>query len=152
MTKIIIDSNIAFSAILNVNSRIGQIIINGFNYYDFYSPEYIRTELLEHQEKIKKIANLTDNEFLETYELIIRNITILNHSLLPIKFYKQAREICNSIDINDTVFVAFAEYIGGDLWTGDKKLISGLYDQGFKRLITTDDLYQDFIKRNKHKK
>lgn len=51
MTKIIIDSNIAFSAILNVNSRIGQIIINGFRYYDFYSPEYIRTEILEHQEK-----------------------------------------------------------------------------------------------------
>jgi predicted nucleic acid-binding protein len=93
MTKIIIDSNIAFSAILNVNSRIGQIIINGFRYYDFYSPEYIRTEILEHQEKIKKIANLTDNEFLETYELIIRNVTILNHSLLPFKFYKQAREI-----------------------------------------------------------
>ncbi len=56
MTKIIIDTNIAFSAILNVNSRIGQIIINGFKYYDFYAPEYIRTELLEHQEKIKEIA------------------------------------------------------------------------------------------------
>jgi predicted nucleic acid-binding protein len=51
MTKIIIDSNIAFSAILNVNSRIGQIIINGFRHYDFYSPEYIRKEILEHQEK-----------------------------------------------------------------------------------------------------
>ena len=90
MTKIIIDTNIAFSAILNVNSRIGQVIINGFKYYDFYSPEYLRTELLEHQEKIKEIANLTDNAFLETYGLIIRNVTILNHSILPIKFYKQA--------------------------------------------------------------
>lgn len=152
MTKIIIDSNIAFSAILNVNSRIGQIIINGFKYYDFYSPEYIRTELLEHQEKIKKIANLTDNAFLETYELIIRNVIILNHSILPIKFYKHATEICNSIDIDDTVFVAFAEYIRGKLWTGDKKLLKGLSDKGFKRMITTDDLYQDFINRNKHKK
>lgn len=152
MTKIIIDSNIAFSAILNVNSRIGQIIINGFKYYDFYSPEYIRTELLKHQKKIKIIANFTDNEFLETYELIIRNVKILNHSLLPIKFYKQAKVICNSIDIDDTVFVAFAEYMKGDLWTGDKKLINGLSDKGYKRLITTDDLYQDFIKKNKHKK
>lgn len=152
MTKIIIDTNIAFSAILNVNSRIGQIIINGFKYYDFYSPEYLRTELLEHQEKIKKIAHLSDNAFLETYELIIRNVTILNHSILPIQFYKQATEICNSIDIDDTVFVAFAKYIRGELWTGDKRLIKGLSDKGFKRLITTDDLYQDFIKRDKHKK
>jgi predicted nucleic acid-binding protein len=152
MTKIIIDTNIAFSAILNVNSRIGQIIINGFKFYDFYSPEYLRTELLEHQEKIKEIAHLTDNEFLETYGLIIRNVTILNHSILPIKFYKQATEICNSIDIDDNVFVAFTEYIRGKLWTGDKKLIKGLSDKGFKRLITTDDLYQDFMNRDKHKK
>ncbi len=79
MTKIIIDSNIAFSAILNFNSRIGQIIINGSKYYDFYSPEYIR----------------------------------------------------------------------GKLWTGDKKLIKGLTGIGFKRLITTDNLYEDFIKKDK---
>ncbi|MBN1118127.1 MAG: hypothetical protein JXA77_13040 [Bacteroidales bacterium] len=45
MTKIIIDTNIVFSAILNVNSRIGQLIFNGLNYYDLYSPEYIRGEL-----------------------------------------------------------------------------------------------------------
>lgn len=149
MTKIIIDSNITFSAILNVNSRIGQIIINGYKFYDFYAPEYIRTELLEHQEKIKEIASLSDDHFLETYELIIRNITILNHSILPIKFYKQAFAICNPIDIDDTVFVAFAEYLRGKLWTGDKKLIKGLSDKGFKRLINTVDLYQDFISRDK---
>lgn len=152
MTKIIIDSNIAFSAILNVNSRIGQIIINGSKYYDFYSPEYIRTELLEHQEKIKEIANLNNNTFLETYELIIRNVTILNHSILPTHFYKQATAICNSIDIDDTVFVALTEYLRGTLWTGDKKLIKGLSDKGFKRLTTTDNLYQDFINRDKRKK
>ena len=29
MAKIIIDSNIAFSAMLNVNSRIGQILLRG---------------------------------------------------------------------------------------------------------------------------
>ena len=152
MTKIIIDSNIAFSAILNVNSRIGQIIISGYKYYDFYAPEYIRFEILEHQDKIKVIANLSDNEFLETYEMIIRNVTILNHSILPIKFYKQATRICNSIDIDDTVFVAFTEYTRGKLWTGDKRLIKGLKEKGYKRLITTDDLYQDFINKAKLKK
>jgi predicted nucleic acid-binding protein len=52
MTKIIIDTNIAFSALLNINSRIGQILINGNRYYDFYSPEYIRSEIIEHQDKI----------------------------------------------------------------------------------------------------
>ena len=84
--------------------------------------------------------------------MIIRNVTILNHSIIPIKYYKLAIEICGSIDIDDTVFVAYTEYIRGKLWTGDKKLIDGLTNKGFNRLITTDDLYQDFIIKDKHKK
>ncbi len=66
MTKIVIDSNIVFSALLNINSRIGQILINGSKYYEFYSPEYIRQEIIEHQGKIKRIGKLTDDEFIET--------------------------------------------------------------------------------------
>ena len=63
MTKITVDANIIFSALLNINSRIGQILISGKNYYDFYSPEYVRVEIFKHKEKIKSIGKLTDNEF-----------------------------------------------------------------------------------------
>jgi len=42
MTKIIVDTNIVFSALLNTNSRIGQILINGKNRFDFYSPAYVK--------------------------------------------------------------------------------------------------------------
>jgi len=111
MTKIVIDSNIVFSALLNINSRIGQILINGSKYYEFYSPEYIRKEIIEHQEKIKRIGKLTDNEFIETYELIIRNLSILNHTIIPKKFYKIALDLCNSIDVDDTAFVAITNYL-----------------------------------------
>lgn len=152
MNKILIDTNIVFSAILNINSRIGQIIINGNRYYHFYAPEYIRFEIFKHKDKIKKITNLTDDGFIETYELIVRNILILNHTIVPFKFYVKASEICDSIDIDDTVFVAFTEYLKGKLWTGDKPLITGLTQKGFKRLITTEELYQDFLKKEKSKK
>ena len=152
MIKIIIDTNIVFSALLNTNSRIGQILINGIKYYDFYSPEYIRLEIFKHKEKIKTIAKLTDDEFLETYELVIRNITVLNHSLIPIEIYKNAEVLCKTIDIDDTVFVAVAEFIKGKLWTGDIKLLKGLTEKGFKRLITTEQLYQDFILKEKIRK
>ena len=63
--KIIIDSNIVFSAFLNINSSIGQILITGNNFYHFYAPNYIRTEIIEHREKIKKLAEISENEFLE---------------------------------------------------------------------------------------
>ena len=63
MDKVIVDSNILFSAILNLNSNIGQILINEQEFYDFYSPKYARTELLKHKNKIKKITGLSDEEF-----------------------------------------------------------------------------------------
>ncbi|RUA33530.1 MAG: hypothetical protein DSY77_09880 [Bacteroidetes bacterium] len=54
MTKIVVDTNIIFSAILNINSRIGQILLTGDDLHDFYAPKYIRTEIWEHKGKIKK--------------------------------------------------------------------------------------------------
>lgn len=67
MTKIVIDTNIAFSALLNVDSRIGQILLTGHRYYDFFAPEYLKNEILEHKDKIKNIAKLSDDAFIELY-------------------------------------------------------------------------------------
>jgi predicted nucleic acid-binding protein len=88
--KVVVDTNIAFSALLNVNSRIGQILINGNRFYEFYSPGYVREEIFEHKKKIQTIANLDENKFIATYELVMHNINILNHIVIPIDFYKRA--------------------------------------------------------------
>ncbi len=151
MTKIIVDTNIIFSALLNTNSRIGQILINGKNYFDFYSPAYVKFETFKHKEKIKSIGKLTDEEFIETYGLILKNITILNHSIVPIEIYKNAKIVCQDIDIDDTIFVAVSDFTKGILWTGDLKLLNGLIKKGFKNLIKTDDLYQIFLTRERRK-
>ncbi len=151
MTKIIVDTNIVFSALLNTNSRIGQILINRKNHFDFYSPEYVRFEIFQHKENIKSIGKLTEDEFIETYGLILRNITILNHSLIPPEIYRNAELLCKDIDIDDTIFVAVSDFTKGILWTGDMKLLNGLKTKGYKQVIKTDDLYQDFLIREKQK-
>ena len=151
MTKIIVDTNIVFSALLNTNSRIGQILINGKNLFDFYSPAYIKFEILKHKEKIKSVGKLTDDEFLETYDLIVKNITILNHSIIPTEIYKKAELLCQDIDIDDTTFVAVSNFTKGILWTGDLKLLNGLMKKGYKNLIKTNDLYQLFLTKERHK-
>lgn len=104
MTKIVVDTNIAFSALLNIDSRIGQILINGRRHYDFYAPEYLKTEIIGHSRKIKEIARFTDDAFIETFELILHNITVLNHSVIPLNLYRKAENLCDSIDIDDTIF------------------------------------------------
>ena len=151
MTKIIVDTNIIFSALLNINSRIGQILINGKNHFDFYSPAYVRFEIFKHKEKIKSIGKLTDDEFLETYSLVLKNIIILNHSIIPTEIYRNAELLCQDIDIDDTIFVAVSDFIKGALWTGDNKLINGLTKKGFKKLIRTNVLYQDFLTKERLK-
>ena len=149
MRTIIVNTNILFSALLNINSRIGQILINGARYYEFYSPETIRFEITSHKDKIKEIARLSEDEFIDTYELVIHNISILSHSVIPIDIYNRAESICESIDIDDTVFVALNEFMQGHLWTGDLQLLNGLNQKGYQNLVKTDELFQDYLsKRN----
>lgn len=81
MTKLILESNIIFSAILNVNSRIGQILLTSDKFYNFYAPKYVRNEILNHQEKLKKLAKLEHNDLIVVYELILKNIRVLDHSI-----------------------------------------------------------------------
>ena len=150
MTRLIVDSNIIFSAILNVNSRIGQIILTSGMFYDFYAPKYVKSEILNHQSKLKKIGKLSNNEFLEVYELILKNITILDHSIPNKKNYKKAIELCRYVDPDDIPFVAFSLYLKCKLWTGDKKLIQGLQENGFNKIIRTKDLFSDFLSKNKN--
>jgi len=35
--KIVVDTNIVFSAILNTKGKIGQLILNGSKFFDFYT-------------------------------------------------------------------------------------------------------------------
>lgn len=152
MTKrIVIDTNIAFSAFLNVNSKIAQIIFNGTRYYNFYAPEYIRYELIEHKERIKSIGKLSEDRFIELYGLILRDIHLLNQLIIPQSCYEFALNLCADVDIDDTPFVAANDYIKGWLWSGDMKLLNGLREKGYKRIITIGDLHSDFLlKENKH--
>lgn len=151
MTKIVVDTNIVLSTFLNIDSRLGQILLS-LGHYDFYAPDHIRFEVIKHKQRIKKIANISEDEFLELYELVMRNITVLNHNLIPAETYKKAVSLCETTDIDDTAFIAVAEFTKGKLWTGDKRLLNGLLEKGYEHLIRTDEMFQDFLRRERKKK
>ena len=60
-------------------------------------------------------------------------------------------ETCQGIDIDDTPFVAINDYLRGKLWTGDKRLINGLIAKRYRRIVTTNDLYADFLQKENKK-
>ncbi len=93
MDRIIVDSNILFSAILNLNSRIGQILINGQDYFEFYSPKYVRTELLRYKEKIKKNHELFERRISRGLRT---NLEKCNH---PRSFYSSKKGLQKGLQI-----------------------------------------------------
>ena len=138
--KIVVDTNIVFSAILNSTSRIGQILITSKSNFQFYSCVFLKTELIKHQNKLLKITKLSIEELEELQDLITKNITFIHEGLLPEKTIIAAEKLLIDVDLNDSVFVALTKNLKAKLWTGDKELIKGLKSKKIKEIITTGEI------------
>lgn len=150
--KIVVDTNIVFSAILNSSGNIGKLLIHSKKHIQFYSCHYLKEEIFRHRGKLLKLTKLTESELSELIDLVTRNIEFLNEFVIPDKTILKAYEIVRDIDENDVIFVALTKHLkGSKLWTGDKKLISGLLKKEFKQIIPTSDLNEFLDKREKKK-
>ena len=148
--KIIVDTNIVFSAILNSNSRIGKILLNSKEHFQFFTCNYLRTEIQRHTNKLLKLTKLNDVQLSELKELITQHITFIDERLIPQDLLIKTETQLKAIDPADTVFVALTKHLEGKLWTGDLQLYNGLKAKRFKDIILTselslllDDLEQD---------
>lgn len=144
--RIVVDTNIAFSAILNTDSNIGQIILQPKTRLNFYSTEKLRFEIKNHQDKILHLSNYTDSELERIISLLTSRIRFINAKLIPKEIYYKAESLTNDIDIDDCEFVALTDHIKGKLWSGDKKLIKGLLTKKWNKFIGTEDLYKMILK------
>lgn len=138
--KVVVDTNIIFSALLNPGSKIGKIVINSKNHLQFYTCDFLKTELLKHRNKLLKLTKLSTRELEELEFLITKRITFVNEGLLPVKIIMATEKVLEDIDLNDTPFVALTKHIKAKLWTGDKELTIGLQSKKFIDTLTTNDL------------
>lgn len=138
--KIIVDTNIVFSAILNSNSRIGKILLNSKEHFQFFTCNYLKDEIQRHRNKLLKITRLTKDEIIELEELLTRKITFIDERLIPPSILAKTEVQLKAIDTNDTVFVALTKHLQGKLWTGDMQLYKGLKAKRFKDIILTSEL------------
>ena len=140
--KIIVDTNIVFSAILNTDSKIGNLLIDSENHYQFYTPDYLRYELIKHHKKLKIISKLTDEAIIEAKYRITKYIHFINVEIIPKDIWLEAEELVKDVDIDDIDFVGLTKYLGGYLWTGDKRLYEGLKLKEFTRIFNTKELWE----------
>jgi putative PIN family toxin of toxin-antitoxin system len=140
--KVVVDTNIIFSAILNSSSGIGKLLLTQNNKLDFHSCEYLYDEVLEHRAKLKKLTRLAEDELDTLISLVLRNVTFINDKLIPAKHTTKAIELTSAIDTDDSPFVALALHLKALLWTGDKKLLVGLRKQKVNLVVSTKELLQ----------
>lgn len=141
--KIIVDTNIVFSAILNPSATIGQILIYGQRHQqlEFFAPNLLKEEVKKHRGKIIELAKTIDDSiFDDIRDEIFSCINFISEEQIPYSFWHNAIPIARNTDMDDIAFIVLAEYLDARLWTGDKKLLAGLERHGFKRMITIDEL------------
>lgn len=140
MKKIIVDTNIIFSCLLNSQGAIGDLIFNSKNIFDFYSNQYMRFEIRKHWNKLIRISKLTDLELETAYDKMLTKLTFINEELIPQSDWEKAEVLVADIDMDDTDFVALTRYLKASLWTGDKPLYDGLKAKRFRTVYNTQDM------------
>lgn len=138
--KIIVDTNIIFSAILNSNNTIGDLFFNSQKAFEFYSGSYLRYEIQKHWERLKAISKLNDQQLQISYTQILSKIKFINEEIIPENIWLQAEKLTKQIDVDDTDFVALTIFLKATLWSGDKQLYKGLKAVGFKKILNTQEL------------
>lgn len=140
--KVIVDANIVFSAILNTNSKIADLLLNSKRAFDFIAPDYLQTELRKYHSKISKISKLTINEIELIENKVTKPIIFMSGIHIPENKWISAENIVLDIDPKDTPYMAFSMFYKCKIWSGDKALRKGLESKGFKNIISTEELFE----------
>lgn len=139
--KIIVDTNIVFSALLNGTGKIGNLLMNSDDVFEFYTSDYLKEELTDHHEKIKKISRLTDTDIESLKSLIFNHINFISTEIISTKIWLDAESIMTDVDPDDTEFYALSQYLNCKIWTGDKKFHLRLLQKGIYQTLSTDDIF-----------
>jgi predicted nucleic acid-binding protein len=145
--KIVVDANIIFSGILNSNGKIGDLLINSGKIFSFIAPDFLRTEIYTHHDKLVKVSKLTLAQVLESEYQIYKSITFISEEQISTENWLFANNLVSDIDPKDVVYIAYAKQFKCKLWTGDKKLTDGLAMKNYYNTLTTNNLFD--IKNNR---
>lgn len=136
--KIVVDTNIIFSGLLNPNGTISDLLLNSSDTFNFYTPTYLLDELENHKKKLLKITGFSEKELDFLQRNLFKKIDLIDLESIRESTWEKAIELTKDVDEFDVPFIALALELESPLWTGDKKLIKGLNKKGVDWILTTD--------------
>lgn len=146
MKIFVLDSNLIFSAALNINNPIGTFIMSANERkVEFYAPTYLQDEIEKYLPKLIEISKLKESEMRRIIQLLYTQINFILDDQIPVEFYLKVLPFVRDIDLNDLVFVALNEYLDELLWTGDLALYNGLVSKGYTKVVTFDYIKEQIL-------
>lgn len=127
--KVVVDSNIVFSALLKSPNRFCDTICLSSD--EFYTPKFMFVEIFKYKERIVRQSKMPEEEVLEMLYRLILNLRFFDETLISTRNFLRGFQLVKNTDRNDLVFVALAFEIGAKLWTSDLELKNGLLAGGF---------------------
>ncbi len=140
--KIVVDSNIVFSALLSHNN-ICRFVLTSPK-MEIYSCNFLFVEIFKHKKKIQSLSCLEEDLLLTQLEILMNCINFIREEIFPSQIYRDAFYLCKKIDEKDTPFVALSIFLDAFLLTGDKKLYNHLNDKKFK-VIGIDEIKDYYL-------
>ncbi|MEO6852065.1 MAG: PIN domain-containing protein [Mucilaginibacter sp.] len=138
--KLIVDTNIVFSTLLNPHSAIGEILMNIQDEFTFFAPELLKEELKRYTPKIAAYSKLSQIDLIDIEKAVFSTIIFVSEETISEKSWIRAFDLTKNIDEDDTPFIALGIELDAKLWTGDKVLSNGLAKKGVDIVVTTADL------------
>ncbi|MCZ7380579.1 MAG: PIN domain-containing protein [Candidatus Methanoperedens sp.] len=114
--KLVLDSNIIFSALIK-KSTTRNIILS--DVFELHAPEYIFSEITKHKELLLKKSKMNEGDFDALLLLLQKHIQLVqkekyNEKMAP------AEDILKDIDVTDSPFLALALALNCKIWSNDR--------------------------------
>lgn len=113
--KIVVDTNRIIAAL--IKDSISRKIITHLN-AELFTINFSEEEINKHKEELLIKSNLNETEFKILLRILIDKLTPLDDPLIKMEM-KEAEEIMDKIDPDDTPFIAAAISTNADIWSDD---------------------------------
>ena len=138
--KVVVDTNIVFSAILGNTGTIGDLLLNSGGVFEFYTCELLRVELIAHQERMQRIAGYSAVTLAAVRQRILRPLTFVDEATIPFNYWQQALPIVRDVDMDDIAFVSLADFLRPGSGPATAGLLAGIRAKGYPNAVSTDEL------------
>jgi predicted nucleic acid-binding protein len=97
-SEIKVDANIVFSALLNTNGKIGDLLINSNKYFTFIAPDFLRIGIKNHYSKIVKVSGLSLKQVQEAEFQIYKDVRFISEEQIQSSTWIEAEKLVFNVD------------------------------------------------------